>query len=90
MTTLIILNKEVEDIVKWVKYLKGFGLLIKDLSDSIENDAKEQKQGFRNMLLGKLGASLLENLLAGKDSYASDGVILAGEGTISAGGTAKT
>ena len=42
------------------------------------------------MLLGKLGASLLENLSAGKDSYASDGIILAGEGTISAGGTAKT
>ena len=31
-----------------------------------ENEAKEQKGGFLSMLLGNLGASLLENMLVGK------------------------
>ena len=38
------------------------------------------------MLLGTLGASLLGNLLAGKDTRrAAEGTIRAGEGTIRAG-----
>ena len=55
------------------------GLLIKGVSETIQNEAKEQKGGFLSMLLGTLGASLLGNLLTGK------GTIRAGEGTIRAG-----
>ena len=44
-----------------------------------KNEVKEQKSGFRSMLHGTLGASLLGNMLAGR------GVIRAGEGTIRAG-----
>ena len=33
----------------------------------MKNDAKKQKGGFLRMLLGTLGASLLANLLTGKD-----------------------
>ena len=40
---------------------------------------KNKKGGFLSMSLGTLGASLLENLLTGKDT------IRAGEGTIKAG-----
>ena len=61
-TTLIISNKEISDIMKIVKS----GLLIKDVSEIIKNETKEQKGGFLGMLLGTSGASLLGNLLTGK------------------------
>ena len=53
--------------------------MIKDVSETIKNEAKEQKGGFLRMLLGTLRASLLGNLLTGK------GTIRAGEGAIKAG-----
>ena len=77
--TLIISNEEMNDFMKIVKSLVGFGLLLKRVSETIKNKAKEQKGGFLSMLLGTLGASLLGNLLTGK------GAITAGEGTIRAG-----
>ena len=46
--------------------LEKSGLLIKSVSETIKNEAKEQKGGVLAMLLGTLGASLLENLLTGK------------------------
>ena len=49
-----------------VKSLEQSGLLIKGISETIKNEAKEQKGGFLSMLLGTLGASLLGNLLAAK------------------------
>ena len=33
----------------------------------MENEAKEQRDRFAGMLLGTLGASLLENMLLGKE-----------------------
>ena len=65
-TTLIISDEEMNDIMKIVKFLEESGLLMKGVSETIENEAKEQKGGFLSMLVGKLGASLLGNLLAGK------------------------
>ena len=65
MTTLIISNEERNDIMKIVKSLEESGLLIKDVSEIIKNEAKEQKGGFLGMLLGTLGARLLGNLLTG-------------------------
>ena len=79
MTTLIISNDEKNDIMKIIRSLEGSRLLIKDVSEIIENEAKEQKVGFFSTLLGALGASLLGNLLTGK------GTIKAGEDTIRAG-----
>ena len=58
-TTLIISNEEMNDIMKIVKSLEESGLLIKGVSETIKNEAKEQKGGFVEMLLGTLGASLL-------------------------------
>ena len=79
VTTLIISNKEMNDIMKIVKSLEESGLLIKSISETIKNEVKIQKGGFLGMLLGTLGASLLGNLLTGK------GTVRAGEGTIRAG-----
>ena len=67
------------DIKKIIKSSKEFGLLMKGISENIKNEAKEQKGGFRRMLLGTLGASLLGNLLTGKRT------IRAFEGTVRAG-----
>ena len=53
------------DTMKIVKSLEESGLSMKDVSKTIENEAKEQKGGFLGMLLGTLGASLLGNLLTG-------------------------
>ena len=55
-----------DDIMKMVKSLEKFGLLIKRVSKTIKNDAKEQNRGFFSMLLGTLVASLSGNLLTGK------------------------
>ena len=66
-TTLIISNDEIKDIIRTVKSLEDSGLLLKGISKIIQNEAKEQKGGFLSMLLGTLGASLLGNILAGKE-----------------------
>ena len=65
-TTLIISNDEMDDTMKLVRSLEDSGLLLKGVSETIQNEAKEQKGGFLCMLLGTLGASLLRNMLAGK------------------------
>ena len=59
-------NEEINDIIKIVKSLKESGLLIKGVSEIINNEAKEQKGGFLGMLLRTLAASLLGSALAGK------------------------
>ena len=65
-TTLIISNKEVENIVEIVKSLKESSLLIKGVIKTNENEAKEQKGGFLNILLDLLGAGISGKVLTGK------------------------
>ena len=65
-TTLIISNDEIEDISKVVKSVEDSGLLLEGVSETIKDEAKEQKGGSHGMLLGTLGAILLGNTLAGK------------------------
>ena len=64
-----------ENINKIVKSLVESGLIIKVISETIKNQAKEQKGGFPRMLLGVLAASLLGSALG-------QGVIRAGKGVI--------
>ena len=78
-TTLIISNKDMDDLIKIVKSLEDSGLLLKGITESVQNEIKEQKRGFLNMLTGTLGASLLGNLITGK------GVNKKGKGTHRAG-----
>ena len=45
--------------MKWKTLLKSFedsGLLLKRVSETIQNEAKKQKGGFLSMLLGTLSA----------------------------------
>ena len=65
-TTLIVSNEETNDIMKILKSLEEYGLLIKGVSETIQNDAKKQKRGFLGMFSGTLGATLLGNILPGK------------------------
>ena len=51
---------------KIVKSLEVSGLLIKGISETIKNEAKQQKGGFLGMLLGTLGANLLRSALTGR------------------------
>ena len=91
-TTLIISNKDMEDLIKIVKSLEDSGLLLKGVTESVQNEVKEQKGGFLSMLLGTLGASLLGNLLTGKGIHragkgrgihrADEGIVRAGEGNM--------
>ena len=61
-TVLIISNEEMEDIMK-ILYNEESGLLIKGISETVRNEAKEQKDGFLSMLLGTLDSSILGNAL---------------------------
>ena len=65
-TKLIISNDKMKDIIEVVKYLEDSGLLLKGVSETVQNEAKEQKGGILSMLLGTLGESLLGNILAEK------------------------
>ena len=87
-TTLIISNDEMEDIIKIVKSLEDSGLLLKGVTETVQNEVKEQKGGFLSMLLGTLGASLLGNLLTGRGINRAGkgrGINRAGEGVLRAG-----
>ena len=64
--TLIISNKEMNDIIKIIQVLENSNILIKGVTKTIKNETKEQKEGFLSMLLGTLGANLWGNLLTGK------------------------
>ena len=65
--TLIISNEEMNDIMKILQSLEDSNILLKGVTKIIEKETKEQKGGFFSMLLGTLGASLLGNLLSGKE-----------------------
>ena len=77
------------DNMKILMSLEESGLLIKDVSQTIKNEAKEQKGEFLVILLGTLGtslSSLLGNLLTGKGTIrAGKDTVTACEGTIRAG-----
>ena len=77
-----------EDIIKVVKSVEDSRLLLKGVTETVQNEVKGQKGGFLSMLLGTLGASLLGNLLTGKGIYRAGkgkGINRAGEGIVRAG-----
>ena len=79
VTTLIISSEKMNNIMKIVKYFEESGLLIKGVRKTIKNEAKEQKQEFLGILSDILSATLLKNLLTGRDT------VRAGKETIRAG-----
>ena len=65
--TLIISNEEMDDTMKIPKSFEDFGLLIKGVNETNENEAKEETGEFFGMLSVTLAASLLVNMLAYKE-----------------------
>ena len=51
------------DTIKIVKSLEDSDLLLKGVTETVQNEVTEQKQGFLTKLLGTLGATLLGNIL---------------------------
>ena len=92
-TTLIISNKDMDDLIKIVKSSEDSGLLLKGITESVQNEIKEQEGGFLSVSLGTLGASLLGHLVAGKGAFHAGkginkkgkGIHRAGEGIVRAG-----
>ena len=71
------------DIIKIIQALEDSNILLKAVTKTIKNETKEQKGGFLSMLLGTLGASLLGNLLTGKEILrvaSGKGILRAGSG----------
>ena len=73
------------NVLKIVQALEGSNILLKGVTKTIKNETKEQKGGFLSMLLGTLGASLLGNLLAGKEIVRADSGNKKGRGIIIVG-----
>ena len=69
MTTFIISNDDIDDLIKVVTALEEHDILLKGTSKTIKNETKKQEGGILSMLLGTLGASLLGNLLTGRGLY---------------------
>ena len=88
-TNLIISNEEMNNIMKIVQALENSNILLKGVTKTIKNEAKEQKGGVFSMLLGTLGTSLLGigtsllgNLLSGKGTVrAGERIVRAGHGS---------
>ena len=59
------------NIMKIIQALEDSYILLKRVTKTIKNEAKEQKGGFLSMLLGTLGASLLGNLFNWKRNFKS-------------------
>ena len=52
-----------QDLLKIVKSFEDSGILLDGITETVENEVKEQKGSFLSMLLGTLGGSLLGGLL---------------------------
>ena len=49
---LIIEQEDMNDIIKIIKALENSGILLKGVTETIENETKKQRGGFLSMLLG--------------------------------------
>ena len=82
MTTFIISNEEMNDVMKIVKSVGESGLLLKGLSETMESETKEQNGGCLSILLCTLDSSILGSVLLGKGAMWADerqGAIRAGQ-----------
>ena len=56
-----------DDMMKIVQALENSNIMLKGVTKTIKNEAKEQKRWFLVMLLGTLGAGLLGIILQEKE-----------------------
>ena len=71
------------DIMKILQALEDSNIFLKGVTKTNKNETKEQKGGFLSMLFGTLGASLLGDLLTGKE------IVRAGSGNKKRKGIAR-
>ena len=45
----LIIEQDMNDIIKIIEALENFGILLKGVTKTIENEAKEQRRGFLSM-----------------------------------------
>ena len=83
-TTLIISNDEMKNMMKTSQALGNSKILLKGITRTNKNETIEQKGGFLSMLLGSLGASLLESMLVEK------GIVRASSGNEEGKGIVRT
>ena len=88
---LIIDQEDMNYIMKIIEALENSGILLKGVTETIENETEEQRGGFLGMLLGTLGAILLGNLLTGGKGIirAGNGIVRGGDGIVRAGEGSK-
>ena len=91
--TLIISNREMNDIMEIAQTLEDSNILLKGVTKTIKNETKEQKEGFLGMLIVTLEASLLGNMSAGKGivgAGSGKGIVRAGSGNKKGKGIVRT
>ena len=91
--TLIISNREMNDIMEIAETLEDSNILLKGVTKTIKNETKEQKEGFLGMLIVTLEASLLGNMSAGKGivgAGSGKGIVRAGSGNKKGKGIVRT
>ena len=64
---MVIWKEDMDDTIEIIISLENSGILIDGVYETVKNQIKEENSGFRGMLLGTLIASILGNMLIGKD-----------------------
>ena len=84
-TALIIPNKKINIVMDIVHALEDSRILLKGITKTIESETKKQKEALLRMLLGTLGANLLESMLTGKSVLTTGYGNKEGKGILRAG-----
>ena len=64
--TLVILNEDMNDIIRIIKLLENLGELTDGVRETVKLDIEKQEGGFLTMLFWTLAASMLGNMLTEK------------------------
>ena len=62
--TSITLSEEINDIMKIIQVIGDSDILLKGVTETIENKTNKQARGFLGTLVGTLGSILLGNILS--------------------------
>ena len=65
-TTLIILNEEMDDIMKIVQALEDSNILLKAVTKTIKNETKEQQGGFFKYVVGYFRSYFVRKFISRK------------------------
>ena len=63
-TTLLILNEDMNDIIKIMKPLEDSGALIDGITETVKHNLKKQESRFLGALLAPLAASLMQLVIS--------------------------